>query len=149
MKKIALIGLVSLALYGCGNDKVTKEYLVGDWECKGIRFKSIMEDGKFSDYMDDGNIDYKWSLKLVNNQLYMFNTNSNKWEDINKFIDTYTGEVVFEDLDGAKMQFKGTVEKISEDEFNMEYEMIVNQNDIKHNYLDMKAKAKKTCIRIE
>lgn len=33
MKRILLVGLVSVVLSGCGEKKVTEEMLIGEWEC--------------------------------------------------------------------------------------------------------------------
>lgn len=50
MKRIILISLVSLALFGCGDDKVTKEYLVGDWECDITQQVAKWKNGGFQEY---------------------------------------------------------------------------------------------------
>ena len=148
MKRIALLGLIGFILTGCGDDKVTKEYLVGDWRCNGIRYKSIMEDGKFSEYMKNGNINFNLSFKLDNNELYKLNDDSKEW-NLNDFIDKYTGEVLFEELEGAKLKFKGTTEKVSDNEFKVDDEYIMTRNDTRYNYLDDKVKTTSVCIRIK
>ena len=148
MKRIVLLGLIGFILTGCGDDKVTKEYLVGDWRCNGIRYKSIMEDGKFSEYMKNGNINFNLSFKLDNNELYKLNDDSKEW-NLNDFIDKYTGEVLFEELEGAKLKFKGTAEKVSDNEFKVDDEYIMTRNDTRYNYLDDKVKTTSVCIRIK
>ncbi|WP_176701528.1 hypothetical protein [Gilliamella sp. wkB195] len=35
MKKIVLLGFIRFILTGCGDDKVTNDYLVGNWDCNG------------------------------------------------------------------------------------------------------------------
>ena len=70
MKKIALLGLVCFALSGCGDDKVTKEYLVGDWRCNWESFER-MDSGREESYGDAIDSDeYIRTFKIVDDQLY-------------------------------------------------------------------------------
>lgn len=50
MKKIILICLVSLALYGCGEKKNTEEMLVGNWKCDLTQQVANWKNGTFQDY---------------------------------------------------------------------------------------------------
>jgi len=48
MKKIFLIGLMSLFLVGC-NKTVTNEMLIGNWECNFIDYKSTWDKNKLGE----------------------------------------------------------------------------------------------------
>ncbi|ORF45452.1 hypothetical protein [Gilliamella apicola] len=50
MKRIALLGVVCFALFGCGEKKVTEEMLVGDWECRQNKQKAKWKNGTFQDF---------------------------------------------------------------------------------------------------
>ena len=50
MKRIALISLVSLALFGCGEKKINEEMLVGDWECNITQQLAKWKNGAFQEY---------------------------------------------------------------------------------------------------
>ncbi|MWN91336.1 hypothetical protein GQ597_11575, partial [Gilliamella sp. Pra-s65] len=50
MKRILLISLVSLVLFGCKEKKVTEEMLVGDWRCDFAQQIAKWKDGAFQDY---------------------------------------------------------------------------------------------------
>lgn len=73
MKRIALLGFVCFALYGCSDDsgdKVTNEFLVGKWDCKLKKFFAQNENGKLSDYAKDGEIIFVKEYKLDQGKLY-------------------------------------------------------------------------------
>lgn len=50
MKRIALLGLVCFALFGCGEKKVTEEMLVGNWDCTQTEQKAKWKNGTFQDF---------------------------------------------------------------------------------------------------
>lgn len=148
MKRMVLLGLIGFVLVGCGDDKVTKEYLVGDWQCNGVKYKSIIKDDKFSEYMKDRNIYFNWSFKLENNQLYLQDNYTKNW-NLNKFIEKHTGEIRFEQLEESKLKIKGTTKKVSSNEFEINDEYIMTLNNAKFSDLNNKVKIISTCIRIK
>lgn len=150
MKRILLLGLIGFAVTGYCADKVTNEYLAGNWECKGVRYQSLKSDGgsQFPKYVNDGDVYYKFSFKLENNQLYKFNDNSKEWKLI-YFIERRTGEEQIDKMEDVTIKFKGTINKVSANEFKLDDEFIENQNDTKLSYMDFKARTKLTCIRIK
>lgn len=50
MKKVLLVGLVVLALSGCGEKKVTEEMLIGDWDCNITQQFAKWKNGAFQDF---------------------------------------------------------------------------------------------------
>lgn len=52
MKKVLLISLFSLFLFGCVEKKVTEEMLIGYWECTSIGQYAKWKNGVFQDYGD-------------------------------------------------------------------------------------------------
>ena len=68
MKKILLLSLVSFALFGCGDNKVTKEYLVGKWDCVYKEYKSKYDSKlkRYSDYSETHSKQVIQSYEIVN-----------------------------------------------------------------------------------
>ena len=151
MKRIVLLGLACFALYGCGDDKVTKEYLVGKWECKLDGYSSKMKDGKFTDYVGDGlNITIKEEFKIENNKLYSLKEskmdgytlgdNSNDWKE-SDIINTYTGETIEKiENNSTKKSIKSLLKK-SHDTYIVSEEYVTTQNS--------RIKAEAICSRIK
>jgi len=151
MKRIVLLALVCFALYGCGDDKVTKDYLVGKWECKLDSYSSKMEKGKFTDYVSDGlNIITKEEFKIENNKLFSISKSeidghilggeSNDWEE-SDIIDTHTGETIEKiENNSTKKSIKSLLKK-SHDTYIVREEYVTTQNS--------RIKAESTCTRIK
>lgn len=150
MKRILLLGLIGFATAGYCADKVTNEYLVGNWECKGIRYQSLKSDGgsQFPKYVNDGDVYYKWSFKSENSQLYKLDDKSKEWHLIH-FIEKRTGEEQIDKMEDVTVKFKGTIEKVSANEFKLDDEFIENKNDTRLSYMDFKVRTKCTCNRIK
>ena len=71
MKRIVLLGFIGFVLTGCGDDKVTKEYLVGKWDCSYEENESKY-DPKFKEYDDyslKSSAQVKQSYKIVDGVL--------------------------------------------------------------------------------
>ena len=87
MKRIILISLVSLILTGCGDDKVTKEYLVGKWDCSFKKYESNY-DPKFKEYDDyslESSEQFKHIYKIVDGVLMVKTNNADATEgDLDK-----------------------------------------------------------------
>ena len=151
MKRIALLGLACFTLFGCGDDKVTKEYLVGKWECKLDGYSSKMKDGKFTDYVGDGlNITIKEEFKIENNKLYSLKEskmdgytlgdNSIDWKE-SDIIDTHTGETIEKiENNSTKKSIKSLLKK-SHDTYIVSEEYVTTQNS--------RIKAEAICTRIK
>lgn len=67
MKKI-LLSLVCLSLFGCDDNKVTKEYLVGKWDCVYKEYKSKYDYKlkRYSDYSETHSNQVIQSYEIVN-----------------------------------------------------------------------------------
>lgn len=74
MKKIVWLGLIGVILTGCGGDEVTKEYLVGDWECASSEYQRnhSVANEDFGDpvSLSFGNIT---TFKIIDNELFQIN----------------------------------------------------------------------------
>lgn len=67
MKRIILLGLIGFILSGCGDDKVTNEYLVGKWDCKNDQYKSKYDSKlkEYDDYSLESSEQFKLTFKIV------------------------------------------------------------------------------------
>lgn len=142
MKRIALLGLVCFALYGCSDDsgdKVTNEFLVGKWECKLDSYNSKMKDGKFTDYAGEGlDIIIKEEFKIENNKLYCLReskmdgstsgNDSNDWKE-NHIFDTHTGETIEETKNNLTEKSIKSLIKKSHDTYLVREEYITIRNE--------------------
>ena len=157
MKRIALLGLACFALYGCGDDKVTKEYLVGKWECKLDSYSSKMEKGKFTDYVgDELNIIMKEEFKIENNKLYSISKteiddDSNGWKE-SDIIDTHTGEIIEKTENNSTEKTIRSLIKKSHDTYLTIEEYIKTRNeqyDSEDDIEEFRIKAEAICTRIK
>lgn len=87
-----------LLLFGCGDDKVTKEYLVGDWRCNWQSFER-MDSGREE---SSGNVidknEYITTFNMVDDKLYtVLNNGKLRLYDIDKIYDNPTHEFLKED----------------------------------------------------
>ena len=157
MKRIALLGLVCFALSGCGDDKVTKEYLVGKWECKWDSYRSTMKDGKFTDYVsDEFNIIMNEEFKIENNKLYSISKteiddDSNGWKE-SDIIDTHTGEIIEKTENNSTEKTIRSLIKKSHDTYIMSNEYIKTRNEqynSEENTQNLRIKVETICTRIK
>ena len=162
MKRIVLLALVCFALYGCGDDKVTKDYLVGKWECKLDSYSSKMEKGKFTDYVSDGlNIITKEEFKIENNKLcsisksemdgHILGGESNDWEE-SDIIDTHTGETIEKIKNNLTEKSTNSLIKKSNDTYLVTEEYIKTRNeqyDSEDDIEEFRIKAEAICTRIK
>ena len=157
MKRIALLGLVCFALSGCGDDKVTKEYLVGKWECKWDSYRSKMKDGKFTDYVsDEFNIIMNEEFKIENNKLYSISKteiddDSNGWKE-SDIIDTHTGEIIEKTENNSTEKTIRSLIKKSHDTYIMSNEYIKTRNEqynSEENTQNLRIKVETICTRIK
>ncbi|WP_334326141.1 hypothetical protein [Gilliamella apicola] len=146
MKRIALLGLVCFALSGCGDDKVTKEYLVGDWRCNWECFG--MDSGREENYGNAIDSDeYIRTFKIVDDQLYRV-LKDEKLEsyDIDKIYNNPTYEFIEGDHTLSVTQ---KLEKISNDKYQSISTSNFKMNSNKTNVIDIKIKEVTICTRIK
>lgn len=147
MKRIVLLGLVCFALSGCGDDKVTKEYLVGDWRCNWESFER-MNSGREESYGDaKDKYEYIQTFKMVNGKLnqvlddgklefYNFDyMNNNPTHEILNDDSTFTGQQKFE--------------KINDDQYRYVIASEFKKNSNTTNIIDIRSKEVTTCTRIK
>ena len=147
MKRIVLLGLVCFALSGCGDDKVTKEYLVGDWRCNWESFER-MNSGREESYGDaKDKYEYITTFKMVDDKLYTVLDNGGvELYDIDKIYNNPTHEFIEEDY-----TFSGTqkLEKISNDKYQFVIASDFKKKSNKTNVIDIRSKEITVCTRIK
>ena len=151
MKRIALLGLACLALFGCGDEssgkKVTEEMLVGDWECDFAQQIAKWKDGAFQDYgeikRDKGSIKYFMKDNILyynfgNPTSYPFNLAS-----------YYDQSEIIKPLDNHNIKQQKSITYISPDK----YKIVDVMEDIYTNNSDnaenIKTKTEIVCERIK
>lgn len=146
MKRFILISLVSLALFGCGEKKVTEEMLVGDWGCTFDRYKAKWENGLFQDFEFS-------PKKSTNKTLVRFYIKDNQfWIESNKKVNpfnlsNFSGKSsIAKSAFGITTKNNNSIEYISSDKFKMKiiYESRNEVNEANNN----KEKTEIICERI-
>ncbi|OCG77389.1 hypothetical protein A9G42_05655 [Gilliamella sp. Nev6-6] len=144
MKRILLISLVSLALFGCEEKKVTEEMLIGDWRCDFAQQIAKWKDGAFQDYgkiergkdlikyfMKDGTLYFNFG----NPTSYPFNLAS-----------YYDQSEIIKFLDNHNIKQQKSITYISHDK----YETVDVMEDIyTNNSENIKTKTKLVCERVQ
>lgn len=151
MKKIALLGLVCFVLSGCGDDKVTKEYLVGKWECKLEQFLAKNEGGKLSDYAKEGEISFVEEYKLEEGKLYSKKDNSKDWVDMD-IVNGHTGKTdVLRDDEFSLLKVITLMTKKTDNQFFVKNEFFAMRKNTssKKEYVDIKMNSEGLCKRIK
>lgn len=147
MKRIVLLGLACFALCGCGDDKVTKEYLVGDWRCNWESFER-MDSGREESYGEAiDRAEYIRTLKIVDDKLYTVLDNGElELYDIDKIYNNPTHEFLEKDH-----TFSGTqkLEKINNDKYQFVIASDFKKNSNKTNVIDIRNKEVTICSRIK
>ena len=144
MKKLILISLVSIALFGCGEKKVTEEMLIGDWRCNFKEQVAKWKNGLFQDYAPP--IDHETSLVTylkVDNDLFVKTPNS--FRKIKQYVNKMDGSFEYSIGDMKTVGFN-KLEYISDDEFKSISEIIITQNKSEDNE---KTKNIMHCTRIK
>lgn len=121
MKRIILISLVSLALFGCEEKKVTEEMLIGDWECNTTQQIAIWDNGVFKDddklALDNG----RMSIKFIKKDGKLFGVND-KSEAVPFNLETLYNKPEYSGYSGeVKVKGKTTIEYISIDKFKLSF----------------------------
>ncbi|MWN04942.1 hypothetical protein [Gilliamella sp. Pas-s95] len=147
MKRIFIVSLVSLALFGCGEDKITKEYLLGNWHCVGNEYEKENSDAN-EDFDDSVSSSEKtMTFKMLDNELYQINEDGTKiLIDPNK-MDTNKSEVT----ENAKINTKTTTKIVNSDTFNFTILAEINKinSNNNNNIIDLRTKTEVICTRIK
>ncbi|MWN06514.1 hypothetical protein [Gilliamella sp. Pas-s95] len=144
MKKILLVGLIGVALLGCGKKKVTEEMLIGNWECSSIEQRAKWKNGMFQDYSTS--IDHGKSVVTYlkeNDDFFVKWPGSNEMvkEDFKKLNRSYNST-----LNGMRLSGFNRFEYISDNEFKMISELAITQDKKENNE---KSKISMHCTRIQ
>lgn len=147
MKRIALISLVSLALFGCGDNKVTKEYLVGDWRCNWESFER-KDSGREESYGDvKDKYEYIQTFKMVDGKLnQLLDDGKLEFYDFDYMNNNPTHEILDE---RSKFISQQKFEKINDDQYRYVIESEVKKNSNTTNVIDSRDKEVTTCTRIK
>lgn len=149
MKKIVLLGLACFALCGCGDDKVTKEYLVGKWDCTNKKYESKFDFKfeKYSDYSEASSKQVIRSYKVVNGVL-LKKTADNEAEEVD-LDEIYNNQIIKGNSGDCEYTTIRNLVKNSNNKFTTDLEMIFNCS-YKNNSLDkFKIKTENVCTRIK
>ena len=146
MKRIVLISLVGLALFGCGEKKVTEEMLIGDWGCTFDRYNAKWKNGLFQDFDTS-------PKKETNKTLVRFYTKDNQlWVEsekkVNPFnLNYFSGESsISKSAFGITTKNNNSIEYISSDKFKIK--TIYESRDEANESNNSKEKTESICERI-
>lgn len=147
MKKIALFGLIGFILTGCGDDKVTKEYLVGDWRCNWESFER-MDSGREESYGDaKDKYEYIRTYKIIDGKLYhVYDGDKQELYDVDKINSNPTHEILNDDSAFTGQQ---KLEKINDDQYRYVIASEFKKNSNTTNIIDIRSKEVTSCTRIK
>lgn len=145
MKKILIISLVSLTLFGCGDDKVTKEYWIGYWQCAANDYEKHSGDAN-EDFGDSVSSSEKiMTFKILDNELYQINKDGTKI-----LIDPNKMENIINKVVGStKINTKKTTKIVNSDTFKLTMLTEINNINSDNNVIDFRAKTEAVCTRIK
>ena len=123
MKKILLLSLACFALFGCGDNKVTKEYLVGKWDCVykeyGSKYDSKLK--RYIDYFETDSKQVIQSYEIVNGILLLKNENNKAIEfDLDLLYNNLNMEAITNMC--GKWSFNQNLSKNTSNKFTYEWE---------------------------
>lgn len=144
MKRILLISLVSLVLFGCEEKKVTEEMLIGDWRCDFAQQIAKWKNGVFQDYAPP--VDHEASLVTYlkeDNDLFVKLPDSDRKikQDFKKLNESYE-----DSLGDRRIVGFTKLEYISDNEFKLTSESTRTQDKQEDNE---KIKTLMHCTRIK
>lgn len=149
MKIIVLISLVSIALTGCGDGKVTKEYLVGDWDCNNEKYESKY-DSRFKEYDDyslESSEHFKHTYKIVDDVLMVKLPSDEVVEvDLDKI---YTQPTMNGKQGDCEHTINRSLIKNSSTRFTFEMETFFTCSNEKGEVTKSKSKRERICTRIK
>lgn len=145
MKKITLLGLIGFILTGCGDDKVTKEYLVGDWRCKDNQYQRHNV-GVNEDLGDPiSSIEDTATFKIIDNELYHINK-----EHGNTLVDLNKNDITEDEIsDTYKTRIFNTIKAIDKDTFKTVLITEIKNINNDTNIIDLRTKLETVCTRIK
>ena len=148
MKKIFLIGLMSLFLVSC-NKTVTNEMLIGNWECNFINYGSIWDKNKLGELKRFGKeTKLLLSFKYEEYTLYSKNQITGKWEKVN-LIEEYNNKTIQNEDKIAIYKITNSIKKVSDDKFIITKELETIAKQEKYNSYNSKLKNETVCTRIK
>lgn len=145
MKRILIISLVSLALFGCGEDKITKEYLVGDWRCKDNQYQR-QNSGANEDFGSSvSSIEDTTTFRIINNELYQISKDKG-----NILIDLSKADLSKDEIsDAYKTHIVNTIKAIDKDTFKTVLITEIKNINNDTNIIDLRTKLETVCTRIK
>ncbi|OCG40347.1 hypothetical protein [Gilliamella sp. Bif1-4] len=145
MKRILIISLVSLALFGCGEDKITKEYLVGDWRCMDDQYQRHNVGANEDLGVPVSSLEDLRTFRIINNELYQINKETeNTLIDLSK-IDSTEDEI----SDAYKTHIVNTIKAIDKDTFKYITTIDIKNIDNDTNIINLRTKLEGICTRIK
>lgn len=150
MKKVLLCGLIGFILIGCGDNKVTKEYLVGNWNCIYSKYEknddSTLEEN--DDYYLESSKKIKHTYKIVDGVLMA------KWhygKPVEFDLDELYKNPTTEDyLFGCKYITNHSLIKNSGDKFTWEMkELVICSDKSGEDVIMSQTKKQRVCTRIK
>jgi len=121
VKKIILVGLIGVVLSGCGEKKVTKEMLVGDWKCTRTEQEADWKNGLFQDYSTPVNQGIALIVYIKeNDDLFLKLSDSDRKR---KLYFKTINEEFSNTSDDRKITSNNKLEYISDDEFKLTSEI--------------------------
>ena len=151
MKRIFLVGLIGLFLTGCGNDKVTNEYLVGKWDCNNDKYESKYDSKlkEYDDYSLESSEQFKHTYKIVDGVL-MVKLPSNEVVEVD--LDKIYKNSTIEGKQGyCEHTINRSLIKNSSNKFTFEMETFFTCSNEKGDVTKTKTKTKRerVCTRIK
>ncbi|OCG28788.1 hypothetical protein A9G11_10080 [Gilliamella sp. wkB108] len=146
MKKLVLIYLGCLTLFGCNDNEITNRYLIGSWECTCFDYRVLWKDGIYQNF---GNFPEQKEEKIPT-KFYM--KNERLWIDIGKISSEFNLYAFYEKRPPQKTSIDVTIERddsieyLSRDKFKITT-IIENRYD-HHEKDNFKLKTELYCKRI-
>ena len=142
-----ILSMVSLILFGCGesDNKVLKEYLVGDWQCTMIYSIGLNvspeEELKHTTEPEDFTIKFR----ILDDKLYEIKNDGTKQAiDVNGFNST-VNEICYE----ANCTLKQSLEIKDNDSFNIIITKRIKKLNNHTDTIDFRSKIESVCNRIK
>ena len=145
MKRIVLLGLIGFILTGCGDDKVTKEYLVGDWRCKDNQYQrhNVGVNENLGDPVSS--IEDTTTFRIINNELYQISKDGG-----NILIDLSKADLSKDEIsDTYKTHIVNTIKTIDKDTFKTVLITEIKNINNDTNIIDLRTKLETVCTRIK
>lgn len=151
MKKILLLNMVCFSLFGCDSNKVTKEYLVGEWDCVNKEYESKYDpkSAGFSKYTELYSNHVIRSYKIVNEVLLTKIIDEDEDEEKLDLDEFYKNLEVKDKIEDCEYIITRSLLKNSSNKFTFEIEMIVNCSEKDNPVNKFKVKRKAICTRIK